>query len=63
VTADAVVFRIVDVTNRQPDQVMLVEQTVRLTGDDALEDTEVYLSPDGSYDTTTYRLERSATKP
>jgi hypothetical protein len=58
-TEDAVVFRFVDVTNREPDQEMLVEQTLRFTSDGGLEDTEVYRATDGSDDTTTYRFTRA----
>jgi hypothetical protein len=58
-TADAIVFRFVDVTNREPDQAMLVEQTLRFTPDGALEDTERYRAADGSDDTTTYRFTRA----
>jgi hypothetical protein len=57
-TADAIVFRFVDVTNREPDQAMLVEQTLRFAPDGSLEDTERYRAADGSDDTTTYRFTR-----
>lgn len=57
VTADAVVFRFVDVTNRGPDQSMLVERTLRVAGD-SFEDTEVYRAPDGTKETTTNRFTR-----
>jgi hypothetical protein len=57
VTADAVVFRFVDVTNRGADQSMLVERTLRFAGD-SFEDTEVYQAPDGTKETTTNRFTR-----
>jgi hypothetical protein len=57
ITGDAVVFRFVDVTNRGPDQSMLVERTLRLAGD-TFEDTEVYSAPDGTKETTTNRFTR-----
>jgi hypothetical protein len=57
VTGDAIVFRFVDVTNRGPDQSMLVERTLRFAGG-ALEDTEVYQAPDGTKETTTNRFTR-----
>ncbi len=58
VTGSAIVFRFVDVTNREPGQAMLVEQTLRFTPEGALEDTERYRAADGSDDTTTYRFTR-----
>jgi hypothetical protein len=57
VSGDAVVFRFVDVTNRAPDQSMLVERTLRFAGD-SFDDTEVYRAPDGTNETTTYRFTR-----
>jgi hypothetical protein len=53
----AVVFRFVDVTNRGPDQSMLIERTLRLAGD-SFDDTEVYQAPDGTKETTTNRFTR-----
>jgi hypothetical protein len=57
VTGDAVMFRFVDVTNRGPDQSMLVERTLRFA-DGAFDDTEVYEGPDGTKETTTNRFTR-----
>jgi hypothetical protein len=56
-SADTVVFRFVDVTNRQRGQDMLVERTLRL-GADSFDDTEVYRSDDGHDETTTYHFTR-----
>jgi hypothetical protein len=56
-SADTVVFRFVDVTNRQPGQDMLVERTLRL-GPDSFDDTEVYRGDDGHDETTTYHFTR-----
>jgi hypothetical protein len=61
VTADTVVFRFVDVTNRGPDQSMLVERTLRLGGE-WFDDTEVYVAPDGTRETTTYRFTRAPSR-
>jgi hypothetical protein len=58
VTSDAVVFRFVDVTNRAPDQSMLVERRLRF-GVDAFDDVEVYRAPDGSNETTTTHFTRA----
>jgi len=55
----AVTFRFADVTNRGPDQSMLVERTLRL-GQDAFVDVEVYRGPDGKDETTEYRFVRAA---
>jgi hypothetical protein len=57
VSGDALVFRFVDITNRGPDQSMLVERTLRFA-DDSFEDTEVYQAPDGTRETTTNRFTR-----
>ena len=62
ISSNAVVFRFVDVTNRAVDQSMLVERTLRVTGD-ALDDTEVYRGPDGKDDSTTYHLTRQTSTP
>jgi hypothetical protein len=51
------VFRFDDVTNRTPDQAVLVERTLRFSGG-TFEDTEVYQQPDGTDDVTTYRFVR-----
>ena len=59
-THDTVVFRFVDVTNRLPDQSLLVERRLRFAGDD-LEDTETYRAPDGKNETTTSRFTRVTT--
>ena len=48
----------VDVTNRTPDQAMLVERTLRFLPDGTLEDTELYRAPDGSDDRSVYRFSR-----
>ena len=57
-SADSVTFRWVDVTNRAPDQAMLVERTLRFLPDGSLDDTEIYRAPDGSDDRSTYHLSR-----
>ncbi len=62
VSADTLVFRFADATNVRPDQAVLVERTLRFTGD-ALDDTEVYRQPDGKPETTTYRFTRKAAPP
>lgn len=56
VTPEAVVFRFADVTNREPDQDVLVEQTLSSSASGTLDDTEVYARPDGTYDRTTYHF-------
>jgi hypothetical protein len=58
-TDDGILFRFVDVTNRRPDQGMLVERRLRF-GKDAFEDTETYATPEGKDDVTTYRFTRAA---
>ncbi len=60
-TSDSVVFRFVDVTNRAPDQSMLVERTLRFTGG-AFDDVEVYRAPDGSNETTTTHFTRGGAR-
>jgi hypothetical protein len=59
VTSDKVVFRFVDVTNRAPEQSMLVERALRF-GVDSFDDTEVYRAPDGSDEKTTTHFTRAA---
>ena len=54
-------FRFVDVTDRGPDEAVLVERTLRV-GADALEDTEVYQAADGAPDRTVYRFVRTAAR-
>jgi hypothetical protein len=54
---DTVTFRFVDVTNRAPDQAMLIERTLHFPPD-AFDDTEVYRTPDGQDERTTYHFER-----
>ena len=54
---DEIEFRFVDVTNRSPDQAMLVERRLGFAGD-ALEDTEIYRQVDGSDEATSYRFLR-----
>ena len=54
-----IVFHFVDVTNRTPDQAMLVERRLRFASDGAsFDDTEIYRSPDGTADSTTYHFTR-----
>ena len=57
-TGDSITFRFVDVTNKVPDQSMLVERTLRF-GPDRFDDTETYEGPEGR-DVTTYHFVRSA---
>lgn len=58
-TADAFVFRFIDVTNRAPDQAALFERTLRFSAG-MFEDTEVYRLPGGKDEATTYRFVRQA---
>jgi hypothetical protein len=58
-SADSITFRFVDVTNKLPDQSMLVERTLRFDAD-RFDDTETYEGPEGK-DVTTYHFVRSAT--
>ena len=57
VSPETIVFRFVDVTNRMPDQDMLVERTLRIAGD-SFDDTEVYRTADGRDASTTYHFTR-----
>ncbi|HEY6464146.1 MAG TPA: hypothetical protein VIY73_28450, partial [Polyangiaceae bacterium] len=57
VSPEAIVFRFVDVTNRMPDQDMLVERTLRIARD-SFDDTEVYRTADGHDAATTYHFTR-----
>jgi hypothetical protein len=59
-SGDSITFRFVDVTNKLPDQSMLVERTLRV-GTDGFDDTETYDGPQGK-DVTTYHFVRSATE-
>jgi hypothetical protein len=58
---DTVVFRFVDVTDRTPDEAMLVERRLRLAADGAsFDDTEIYANakPDGTDESTTHHFTR-----
>jgi hypothetical protein len=54
-TADTIELAFVDVTNRAPDQDMLVSRTLHV-GPTALEITETYRHPDGTDETTVHHL-------
>ena len=54
---DAIVFRFVDVTNREPSQDMLVERTLHLARS-SLEIVEVYRTARGADERTVYRFVR-----
>jgi len=53
----SIAFKLVDVTNQRPDQAVLVERRLAFDGD-RLDDTEIYRQPNGSDESTTYRLVR-----
>ncbi len=59
VTAKEIVFRFVDVTNKAPEQAMLIERTLHFNAN-AFDDTETYLGADGQKDTTVYHFTRLA---
>jgi hypothetical protein len=53
-----VVFRHFDATNLRPDQAVLVERTLRLTGD-RLDLTETYRQPNGTTETSVLQASRA----
>jgi hypothetical protein len=57
-TPDEIEFRFVDVTNKTPDQAMLVARKLRFAGA-TFDDIEIYRQTDGSDETTTYHFVRA----